>query len=975
MRLGFRSLLSTFLLVLTMFVPISSANANGCGTSAGGPFDGGDGSAGSPFLVSTASQLASIETNACLTNSYHFKQTADIDLSGVTWTPIGTSFDFDGSYDGDFHTISYLSMSGATRVGLFGTISGATIENLRFTDISLSGSGYAGVVAAFTKNSSTINKIAISGATVTSTGSNAGGVTGMTQTGRSFITNISVSADVSAAGNAGGLVGQVEFLSATVSDVWFSGSVTGTGQMVGGIVGYGIAQTIENAYSIGNLTGGTVYRGGILARDGNGAGVVTNSYFLGAGVTQLSSNYATSKTATELATLSTYASATWSITDDLDAVSAGTATEDWLIYPNVNSGFPVHIWQIQAGYLNPTAYSSSDFYVASSNQVVAATSTTDTYASIQGDYLDWVLTDDAETRAGAIWHKKRLDLTRDFEINAEIYLGDDNDGADGLAFVLQSSSSSSLSTGGGLGFSSIVPALAVEFDTYPNGAATDHTDTTNDYWGTYNNANVDGGSASTAQALDPDNVAGTDKQFSLGDIEDGAWRAVRFSWDADNETFTARVDNNSNGDFQDSGEELSYGGLSLTGASSTFGNSPVYWGFTASTGGSTNEQRVRFLKGSELLGTSFANIAPTIENEANRTLSLSGGNEQIDLTISDDLTTQAQWSVTAVSSDTNVATVSAAITSSTNARVTLTPVAEGSTTITVTITDADGASAIDTFVVSIASAPGSPTSVVALAGELSAALSWSAPTNTGGSAIIGFKVESSTNNGGTWSTEIASTGSSLTTATITNMVAGSSYLFRVSAINAVGSSPASLASNALLVVPPAPVPYSGPQITNLAQRELQQNTKTQVTIQGLRLDGVTGASVDGKAARVISKTSTTLIIELPELTAGLKDLQLTTSYGNLSHQDAFRVLATKAVSSAAAEQKLNAGSFKGFVAIYAKGYEGKRLSAKVGRDWVVVPSLASGFERVVEFTGAGVELGVKIYIDRVFVDTISLITK
>ena len=80
-------------------------------------------------------------------------------------------------------------------------------------------------------------------------------------------------------------------------------------------------------------------------------------------------------------------------------------------------------------------------------------------------------------------------------------------------------------------------------------------------------------------------------------------------------------------------------------------------------------------------------------------------------------------------------------------------------------------------------------------------------------------------------------------------------------------------------------------------------------------------------------------------------------------------------SAATAEQKVNAGSFKGYVAVYAKGYEGQRLSAKVGNDWVVVPALASNFVRVVEFTGAGYTIAVRIYIDRVLVDTITVTTK
>jgi len=86
-------------------------------------------------------------------------------------------------------------------------------------------------------------------------------------------------------------------------------------------------------------------------------------------------------------------------------------------------------------------------------------------------------------------------------------------------------------------------------------------------------------------------------------------------------------------------------------------------------------------------------------------------------------------------------------------------------------------------------------------------------------------------------------------------------------------------------------------------------------------------------------------------------------------------LTVGAAAVASAEQKVNAGSFKGYVAVYAKGYKGQRLSAKVGKDWVVVESLASNFERVVEFTGAGYTIAVRIYIDRVLVDTITVTTK
>jgi hypothetical protein len=85
--------------------------------------------------------------------------------------------------------------------------------------------------------------------------------------------------------------------------------------------------------------------------------------------------------------------------------------------------------------------------------------------------------------------------------------------------------------------------------------------------------------------------------------------------------------------------------------------------------------------------------------------------------------------------------------------------------------------------------------------------------------------------------------------------------------------------------------------------------------------------------------------------------------------------ASVTIGAVASDTKVNAGSFKGYVALYAKGYKGQRMSAKVGKDWVVVASLASDFERVVEFTGAGVDVAVRIYIDRVLMDTINLTTK
>lgn len=99
------------------------------------------------------------------------------------------------------------------------------------------------------------------------------------------------------------------------------------------------------------------------------------------------------------------------------------------------------------------------------------------------------------------------------------------------------------------------------------------------------------------------------------------------------------------------------------------------------------------------------------------------------------------------------------------------------------------------------------------------------------------------------------------------------------------------------------------------------------------------------------------------------------SDGDFTDDNDFEVSKDLAPAAPADSTKVNAGSFKGYVAVYAKGHEGKRLSAKIGNDWVVVESLASNFERIVDFTGAGYTISVRIYIDRVLEDTIVVTTK
>jgi chitodextrinase len=106
---------------------------------------------------------------------------------------------------------------------------------------------------------------------------------------------------------------------------------------------------------------------------------------------------------------------------------------------------------------------------------------------------------------------------------------------------------------------------------------------------------------------------------------------------------------------------------------------------------------------------------------------------------------------------------------------------------------------LDDLALVTSTAPGAPKLVWASPGNAQAALSWTAPVSNGGSAITKYTV-TSTPGGGTATT----TGA--TTVMVTGLVNGTSYTFKVTAGNAVGVSPASLASAAVTPrrVPGAP---------------------------------------------------------------------------------------------------------------------------------------------------------------------------
>jgi hypothetical protein len=94
-----------------------------------------------------------------------------------------------------------------------------------------------------------------------------------------------------------------------------------------------------------------------------------------------------------------------------------------------------------------------------------------------------------------------------------------------------------------------------------------------------------------------------------------------------------------------------------------------------------------------------------------------------------------------------------------------------------------------------ASAPGAPTGVTAEPDTTSARVAWTPPADDGGSAITGYRITPYV--GATAGTPVTA-GASARTAHVTGLTNGTSYTFRVEAVNATGAGTASAATGAVV---------------------------------------------------------------------------------------------------------------------------------------------------------------------------------
>ena len=112
--------------------------------------------------------------------------------------------------------------------------------------------------------------------------------------------------------------------------------------------------------------------------------------------------------------------------------------------------------------------------------------------------------------------------------------------------------------------------------------------------------------------------------------------------------------------------------------------------------------------------------------------------------------------------------------------------------------------------------PGMPlNSAAAPAGQTGIRLSWGRPSSDGGSPITGYRIQAS-EDGSTWATLVANARPGILTYSHTALSAGSTWHYRVAAINSVGQSPWSnvaTASTPSSVTPQVPAPPVNPAST------------------------------------------------------------------------------------------------------------------------------------------------------------------
>ena len=255
----------------------------------------GSGTEDDPYLLATAADLKAFRdmANAEASSKLCATLTADIDLGGEAWTPFEPSSGYvseayAGTFDGANHTIKGLSVNSTSSkgVGLFGTVCGATIKNLKVEgNVSASSSVFVGGIVGRTQTSATIDSCSFAG-TVTSAKKNGSagtaGIVGRVNAGTVTITNCANTATINGTSAiAAGILGNGGSNKVTIENCYNTGAISGqyyASGICGGSTIKAQTSSIRNCYNSGTITAtnGGSYYAGITA---NFKGTISNSYY------------------------------------------------------------------------------------------------------------------------------------------------------------------------------------------------------------------------------------------------------------------------------------------------------------------------------------------------------------------------------------------------------------------------------------------------------------------------------------------------------------------------------------------------------------------------------------------------------------------------------------------------------------------------------------------------------------------------
>ena len=192
-----------FISAVLFIVPQKTAGAETWIESAA-EFAAGDGTQGAPYQISSAGELANLAKMVSGGETYestYFELTADIDLGGKEWTPIGTKdSQFAGKFSGNGKTIRNLTVGGGDNRGLFAYSSGE-IKDVYLEKIDITTTMNAGGVCAF--NSGTIEGCGVLSGTIICSNPNGGQLGGICMENSGTISRCFSNASVKGATSAG----------------------------------------------------------------------------------------------------------------------------------------------------------------------------------------------------------------------------------------------------------------------------------------------------------------------------------------------------------------------------------------------------------------------------------------------------------------------------------------------------------------------------------------------------------------------------------------------------------------------------------------------------------------------------------------------------------------------------------------------------------------------------------------------------